>query len=219
MQTLATVTVLALAAVWLISSIHVVESFVFRRASLASSSLKLTTSTCSIALHSIGGARVADKGIRLSMKAASPIDSYKSKAKSLQQKLANAGTAGIAAYGFLNGVYYSSVMTVVWIASVKELKTSLSAVQLLSQRTPIVLAHMSKVIALVWAGSQITKLFRLSGAIVLSPVADKVLNWITSKFNIQSNSKLLFYVTVSLLSPVIMYYGLLVAWALLFLGK
>ncbi|KAL5148069.1 hypothetical protein HKD37_06G017620 [Glycine soja] len=43
-----------------------------------------------------------------------------------------------------------------------------------------------KVMAMVWAGSQITKLVRAGGALTLTPFVDRGLSWFTHKFKFQT---------------------------------
>ncbi|CAK9148714.1 unnamed protein product [Ilex paraguariensis] len=46
-----------------------------------------------------------------------------------------------------------------------------------------------KVMAMVWAGSQVTKLLRAGGALALAPFVDKGLSWFTVKFKFESQGK------------------------------
>ncbi|KAH9618945.1 hypothetical protein KSS87_018206 [Heliosperma pusillum] len=46
-----------------------------------------------------------------------------------------------------------------------------------------------KVMAMVWAGSQVTKLFRAAGALALAPIVDRGLSWFTVKFKFESRAK------------------------------
>ncbi|MCL7041059.1 hypothetical protein MKW94_024934 [Papaver nudicaule] len=46
-----------------------------------------------------------------------------------------------------------------------------------------------KIMAMVWAGSQVTKLVRLGGAVALAPFVDKGLSWFTTKFKFQTQGK------------------------------
>lgn len=39
-----------------------------------------------------------------------------------------------------------------------------------------------KIMAMVWAGSQVTKVVRAGGALALAPVVDRGLCWFTAKF-------------------------------------
>nr|XP_023875448.1 uncharacterized protein LOC111987938 isoform X2 [Quercus suber] len=46
-----------------------------------------------------------------------------------------------------------------------------------------------KVMAMVWAGSQVTKLIRAGGALALAPFVDTGLSWFTVKFKFESQGK------------------------------
>lgn len=43
-----------------------------------------------------------------------------------------------------------------------------------------------KIMAMVWAGSQVTKLIRAGGAVALAPLVDRGLSWFMIKFNFKS---------------------------------
>ncbi|GKU91427.1 hypothetical protein SLEP1_g5305 [Rubroshorea leprosula] len=43
--------------------------------------------------------------------------------------------------------------------------------------------------AMVWAGSQVTKLIRAGGALTLAPIVDRGLSWFTTKFKFESQGK------------------------------
>ncbi|RVW94026.1 hypothetical protein CK203_034013 [Vitis vinifera] len=49
-----------------------------------------------------------------------------------------------------------------------------------------------KIMAMVWAGSQVTKLVRAGGALALAPIVDRGLSWFTVKFKFESQGKLHF---------------------------
>ncbi|CBI29320.3 unnamed protein product, partial [Vitis vinifera] len=46
-----------------------------------------------------------------------------------------------------------------------------------------------KIMAMVWAGSQVTKLVRARGALALAPIVDRGLSWFTVKFRFESQGK------------------------------
>ncbi|CBI40627.3 hypothetical protein CK203_095019 [Vitis vinifera] len=46
-----------------------------------------------------------------------------------------------------------------------------------------------KIMAMVWAGSQVTKLVRAGGALALAPIVDRGLSWFTVKFKFESQGK------------------------------
>jgi hypothetical protein len=68
---------------------------------------------------------------------------------------------------------------------------------------------MGKVAGIVWIGSQITKPQRLTGALVLSPLGDKVLRQVQSKTNL-SVGKAFALLCALLLSSTALFYGAII---------
>lgn len=46
-----------------------------------------------------------------------------------------------------------------------------------------------KIMAVLWAGSQVTKIVRAGGALALAPFVDRGLSWFTVKFEFESQGK------------------------------
>ncbi|XP_062198950.1 uncharacterized protein LOC133901584 isoform X3 [Phragmites australis] len=71
-----------------------------------------------------------------------------------------------------------------------------------------------KLMAMVWAGSQVTKILRAGGALTLAPFVDRGLRWFTVKFNFKSEGRA-FATIVGLCFAVaaIMFFGLTILWA------
>jgi len=95
-----------------------------------------------------------------------------------QEVLKQYGLAGVISYGVLNTLYYTCAFLSVWIYVAKVprgLGTGLAVKKLL------------EVMAVVWAGSQLTKLARAGAAVVLAPVIDVVLNKLAKLFNVSKN--------------------------------
>ncbi|PWA47405.1 fatty acid hydroxylase 1 [Artemisia annua] len=86
----------------------------------------------------------------------------------------------ILSYGLLNTAYYLSAFLVAWfyIAPAPGKMGYWIAVK-----------RFVKLMAMVWAGSQVTKLARLGGALVLAPIVDKGLSWFMAKFKFESQAK------------------------------
>jgi len=102
---------------------------------------------------------------------------YRAQIQEVTSKLQSFGVAGILAYGLLNTIYYSGAFLFVWLyvlPSPGGLGFRASAQRFIS------------VFASVWAGSQVTKLPRAAGALLLAPMVDRGLNFATSKFNFKS---------------------------------
>ncbi|GLJ12622.1 hypothetical protein SUGI_0194720 [Cryptomeria japonica] len=97
--------------------------------------------------------------------------------KELLQKLKRYGAAGVLSYGLLNTVYYLVAFLVVWfyIAPAPGGMGYFPAAQ-----------RFLKILAMVWAGSQVTKILRAGGALAVAPFVDQGLSWFTTKFRFKS---------------------------------
>ncbi|PON86792.1 Gag-Pol polyprotein/retrotransposon [Trema orientale] len=102
------------------------------------------------------------------------------KSNEMVKKLRRYGIAGILSYGLLNTAYYLTTFLVVWfyVAPAPGKMGYLAAVE-----------RFLKIMAMVWAGSQVTKIVRAGGALALAPVVDRGLSWFTVKFKFESQGK------------------------------
>ncbi|KAL5733779.1 hypothetical protein ACOSP7_033126 [Xanthoceras sorbifolium] len=100
--------------------------------------------------------------------------------KEVLKKLRRYGISGILSYGLLNTAYYLTMFLVVWfyVAPAPGRMGYVAAVE-----------RFLKVMAMVWAGSQVTKLVRAGGALALAPFVDRGLSWFTDKFKFKSQGK------------------------------
>ncbi|PSS35233.1 Uncharacterized protein CEY00_Acc02433 [Actinidia chinensis var. chinensis] len=96
------------------------------------------------------------------------------------QKLKRYGVSGILSYGLLNTAYYSTAFLLVWFY----VSPSPGKMGYLAAAKRFV-----KIMAMVWAGSQVTKVARAGGALALAPVVDRGLCWFTAKFEFESQGK------------------------------
>ena len=80
---------------------------------------------------------------------------YKRKIEELSRSLANAGQAGLLAYGLLNFVYYNSVTVIAWIASGSGGGLSALAEMTVKQRVASSAVKMAKVAVIVWTSRQV----------------------------------------------------------------
>ncbi|KAJ7527505.1 hypothetical protein O6H91_16G058500 [Diphasiastrum complanatum] len=97
-----------------------------------------------------------------------------------KKKLKRFGLAGLLSYGLFNTCYYLATFLFIWLyvtPSPGGLGFIPAAKRLL------------RVLAMVWAGSQVTKLLRLGGALALAPLADRGLTWFTNCFSFESRGK------------------------------
>uniref|UniRef100_A0ACD5Y1B5 Uncharacterized protein n=1 Tax=Avena sativa TaxID=4498 RepID=A0ACD5Y1B5_AVESA len=125
--------------------------------------------------------------------------------KELLQKLKRYGAAGVLAYGLLNTVYYVTTFLLVWFRfSPGPGRMGYAAA----------VERFLKLMAIVWAGSQVTKVLRAGGALAMAPFVDRGLRWFTVKFSFQSEGKA-FATIVGLCFALaaLMFVGLTVLWA------
>ena len=112
----------------------------------------------------------AEGGINIESKISRP-----NRVQNLQEKLASSGRAGLLAYGILNCIYYISVTAITCYITVKKYPFVINSSASLSQRVQLILSRLGSVAGTVWVGSQITKIFRLSGAVICAPVVDNLM--------------------------------------------
>lgn len=95
-------------------------------------------------------------------------------------RLRRYGVAGVLSYGLLNTAYYLTTFLIVWfyVAPSPGKMGYLAAVE-----------RFLKIMAMVWAGSQVTKLVRAGGALALAPFVDTGLSWFTTKMKFESQGK------------------------------
>ncbi|XP_020675027.1 uncharacterized protein LOC110094196 [Dendrobium catenatum] len=98
----------------------------------------------------------------------------------LMQKLKRYGVAGVLSYGLLNTVYYLTTFLFVWFYFAPAPGRI---------GYPAAVKRFFKVMAMVWAGSQVTKVLRVGGALALCPFVDRGLSWFTVKFSFESEGK------------------------------
>ncbi|WVZ65108.1 hypothetical protein U9M48_014526 [Paspalum notatum var. saurae] len=71
-----------------------------------------------------------------------------------------------------------------------------------------------KLMAMVWAGSQVTKILRAGGALALAPFVDRGLRWFTVKFNFKSEGKAFATIVgLCLAIAALLFFGLTILWA------
>ncbi|KAJ1289857.1 hypothetical protein BS78_02G197100 [Paspalum vaginatum] len=125
--------------------------------------------------------------------------------KELLEKLKRYGAAGVLSYGLLNTVYYVTAFLLVWFyfAPAPGRMGYGAAVE-----------RFVKLMAMVWAVSQVTKILRAGGALALAPFVDRGLRWFTVKFNFKSEGKA-FATIVGLCFAIaaLLFFGLTILWA------
>ncbi|KAH7619064.1 hypothetical protein Ndes2526B_g06016 [Nannochloris sp. 'desiccata'] len=94
----------------------------------------------------------------------------------LRDRLAAAGLAGIVAYGIFNTLYYTVAFLMVFkLAKVPSGQGIAASAQ-----------AALKILAVVWAGSQVTKVARAGAALLAVPFVDALLDLIKRKFSLGS---------------------------------
>lgn len=100
-----------------------------------------------------------------------------SRNEGLLQNLKRYGASGILSYGLLSTVYYVGAFLFVWFYVAPTPG---------GMGYPAAAQRLLKILAMVWAGSQVTKSFRAGGALALAPSVDKGLSWVTIQFRFRS---------------------------------
>ena len=142
----------------------------------------------------------------------SPSGAYKKKKNNavdtLKEKLTSAGTSGLLAYGILNFLYYSIVTAATWHFTMSRYPIATGIV--FSRRLQLTMAKLGSVAGIVWAGSQVTKIFRISGAIVLAPIVDKFMIWWQTKFKLKTRNDAFWAIISCMWATLILFYGSLI---------
>ena len=109
---------------------------------------------------------------------------------SIKERLVAYGLSGVASYGLFNTLYYfvSFFLALAAFPKPAAVDTFTAAFQ-----------HVFKLLALVWAGSQVTKLPRAACALACAPLMDRLLGWISTTLRLKGGKRsAFFYVLVPL---------------------
>ncbi|KAF8065526.1 hypothetical protein HT031_003127 [Scenedesmus sp. PABB004] len=97
----------------------------------------------------------------------------------LRAQLSSYGLAGVVAYGLLNTLYYCAAFAAAFtFADVPHGLGAQAAAR-----------EAAKVLGLVWAGSQVTKLLRAGGALALAPAVDRGLGVAVERLRLRSKGQ------------------------------
>ena len=99
------------------------------------------------------------------------IKAYSAKSKEMAARIKTLGLAGVTAYGIMNTVYYTLAFTIAW--SFHKIPEGIGLIA--TWQTA------AKVMSVVWAGSQVTKLLRFALAIGFAPKVDVLMRWLSDK--------------------------------------
>lgn len=117
----------------------------------------------------------------------------------LLKQLSSKGQSGILAYGILNFFYYMIVTGIVWTYQSKNIIiTNIASSTSLSNKVIETTLKLSKIMIIVWTGSQVTKIFRISGAIFLAPIVDQIITKCMKIFSIPTRNKAFWIIFTSL---------------------
>ncbi|WIA36704.1 hypothetical protein OEZ86_007980 [Tetradesmus obliquus] len=122
--------------------------------------------------------------------------------RKLREQLQSLGLAGVVAYGLFNTLYYTVAFLVVWF-TVANVPAGLGA--------QAAMRKAAEVFALVWAGSQVTKLLRSGGALAFAPVVDKGLEAAVAKLRLKSKQQAFALVVAACLALAAAVFGAVVA--------
>jgi hypothetical protein len=132
--------------------------------------------------------------------------------QNLQEQLASTGRAGLLAYGILNAAYYMSVTAMTCYITARKYPFVINRDATLFQRVKFVLSRLGSVAGTVWVGSQITKIFRLSGAVICAPFVDKLMMQCQKRFKLPSRNAAFWFIFALLWAAVIVFYSSLVVY-------
>lgn len=111
-----------------------------------------------------------------------------SRYQTLKEQIGAAGVSGIASYGLFNTLYYFFAYLAVLFSLPKPATATTSL--------PSALTHVCTLLALVWAGSQVTKIPRAVCALACAPLMDRLLRWIRDVASLQNTRQAFLYVLV-----------------------
>ena len=104
----------------------------------------------------------------------------------LKEQLGAAGLSGLASYGVFNTLYYFGAYLLVFFTMDMPRDVSLRQGG----------AYVIKLLAIVWAGSQLTKIPRAACALACTPVMDRVLARVRNAYKLKSKRQAFVFVIV-----------------------
>ena len=103
------------------------------------------------------------------------------KYRQLKEQLGAAGLSGIASYGVFNTLYYFfSYLGVFFLSLPADVPSGPG------RGIPWAIAYCTRLLMVVWGGSQITKVPRAACALAAAPAMDRLLAWIRDSLNLQN---------------------------------
>ncbi|PSC71015.1 TY4B-J: Transposon Ty4-J Gag-Pol poly [Micractinium conductrix] len=125
------------------------------------------TTAFSAASPRVGGAAQAEAA------PSAPVDAQSAHGfwnlRRLQAQLQSLRLAGVTAYGLFNTLYYTAAFLFAWVYVARVPS---------GQGVKATAKAFAGVMAVVWAGSQVTKLPRAAAAVLLAPLVDRGMAWL-----------------------------------------
>ena len=118
-----------------------------------------------------GDGRAGEKGGGVKGGPVDWVRAYMAKSKEMAAQVKALGMAGVTAYGIFNTVYYTLAFTAAWAFTTVPADAGFLGTWKLA----------GKVLGVVWAGSQVTKLLRFALAIAAAPKVDGLMKWAVKK--------------------------------------
>lgn len=125
---------------------------------------------------------------------------YAAKSREMAATVKALGLAGVTAYGVCNTLYYTLAFAAAW--TFQAVPTGLGLLG--------TARAAAKVMSVVWAGSQVTKLLRFALAIAAAPKVDAFMRWASEKSG-RSYEKMFAGVTVGCLLAFVVTFSLMIA--------
>lgn len=125
---------------------------------------------------------------------------YAAKSREMAATVKALGLAGVSAYGVCNTLYYTLAFAATW--TFQAVPTGLGLLG--------TARAAAKVMSVVWAGSQVTKLLRFALAIAAAPKVDAFMRWASEKSG-RSYEKMFAGITVGCLLAFVVTFSLMIA--------
>jgi len=140
--------------------------------------------------------------------------------KTQSQKLKSAGRAGILSYGVLNFAWYTIALLFSWkrLSNVTHISsdgiTTVATMIPAHNKEAILLSFQKffKVLGYVYAGSQVTKILRLSLAVACAPLGDKMLKYVQRKWGM-GEAQSFWILTASMIGLCLGFWALVIFWS------
>ncbi|GAX79805.1 hypothetical protein CEUSTIGMA_g7245.t1 [Chlamydomonas eustigma] len=156
------------------------------------------------AAGNVGSGQSSSQGLNEGQESITWVQSWSRIAKERSEQMKSWGLAGVISYGLLKTLYYSTAFLVCWYYADIPRGMGISST----------IEAFCKVFAMVWAGSQVTKLARYAGAAAMSPFMDKALESLVTRFSLKGKKEAFFAILALCLGVAACVFGsVLLAWS------